>query len=52
MAGGEAHRFQLQQEEDLRRRDIPYVVAAGTVAERVATVRAALGATPTPVARG
>lgn len=45
MAGGEAHRFQLQQEDDLQRRGIPYVVAAGPVDERVARVMAALGAT-------
>ena len=43
MADGEAHRFQLQQEADLERRGISYLVAAGTVSERVATVTAALG---------
>jgi HTH-type transcriptional repressor of NAD biosynthesis genes len=42
MADGEAHRFQLEQAADLERRGISYLVAAGPVSERVATVTAAL----------
>jgi NadR type nicotinamide-nucleotide adenylyltransferase len=46
MAGGEAHHFQVQQEDDLKRRGIPYVVAAGRVEKRVATVVDALSVQP------
>src|SRR5689334_2102067 len=46
MADGEAHRFQLRQQDDLERRGIPYVAASGTVEERVAAVCDALGARP------
>jgi NadR type nicotinamide-nucleotide adenylyltransferase len=48
LADGKARRFQEQQQRDLRRRGVDYLVAGGTIDERVRTVLAALRAGPGP----